>query len=41
MIATFAQYLSQFETSKITNAAPSKKRESNWKRQLRKFTSRI
>lgn len=41
MIATFAQYLSQFEISKIANAAPSEKRESNWKRQLRKFTARI
>jgi acetyl-CoA carboxylase biotin carboxylase subunit len=41
MIATFAQYLSRLEDSKKTNAAPSEKKETNWKRQLRKFTSRI
>ena len=41
MIATFAQYLSRLEDSKKSNAAPSEKKETNWKRQLRKFTSRI
>ena len=41
MIATFAQYLSRLEGSKKTNAAPSEKKETNWKQQLRKFTSRI
>lgn len=41
MIATFAQYVSRLEDSKKTNAAPSEKKETNWKRQLRKFTSRI
>jgi acetyl-CoA carboxylase biotin carboxylase subunit len=41
MIATFAQYLSRLEQSKKANVAPSEKTETNWKRQFRKFTSRI
>jgi len=41
MIATFAEYLSRIENSKKTNAAPSVKKETNWKRQIRKFTSRL
>ena len=41
MIATFAAYLSRFETSKKMNTIPIEKPESNWKRQLRKFTARI
>ena len=41
MIATFAEYLTRFEESKITNTVPSVKKETNWKRQIRKFTSRI
>jgi len=41
LIATFAQYLSRLEESKKSNAAPSEKKETNWKRQLRKFTSRL
>ena len=41
MIATFASYLSRFETSKKMNTIPIEKPESNWKRQLRKFTARI
>ena len=41
MIATFAEYLTRFEESKITNTSPSVKKETNWKRQIRKFTSRM
>ena len=41
MIATFAQYLTGLESSKLSNTTPAEKRETNWKRQLRKFTSRI
>ena len=41
LIATYAQFMSHLEDSKKTNAAPSEKKETNWKRQLRKFTSRI
>jgi acetyl-CoA carboxylase biotin carboxylase subunit len=41
LIATYAQYISRIEESKKLNAAPSEKKETNWKRQLRKFTSRI
>jgi len=41
LIATFAQYLSRLEDSKKTNAAPSERKETNWKRQVRKFISRI
>ncbi len=41
MIATFAEYYTRFEESKITNSTPSVKKETNWKRQIRKFTSRI
>lgn len=41
MIATFAEYLTAFEISKKTNNIPEDKMESNWKRQLRKFTARI
>ena len=41
LIATFAEYLDRFEISKKINAAPSIKKETNWKRQIRKFTSRM
>lgn len=41
MIATFAEYLSRLESSKKTNAAPTERKVTNWKRQIRKFTSRM
>ncbi|MEI6677332.1 MAG: acetyl-CoA carboxylase biotin carboxylase subunit [Mariniphaga sp.] len=41
MIATFAEYVLGIENSKKTNVAPSAKKETNWKRQIRKFTSRL
>lgn len=41
MIATFAQYISNLDNSKLTNAAAPVKKETNWKRQFRRFTSRI
>jgi len=41
MIATFAQYLSRLEESRKLNAAFSENKETNWKRQIRKFTARI
>ena len=41
MIATFAEYLHMIEVSKKTNSISNEKLESNWKRQLRKLTSRI
>ena len=41
LIATFAEYLNRIEVSKKINAAPSVKKETNWKRQIRKFTSRM
>ena len=41
MIATFAEYLSRLEISKKTNAVPSERKVTNWKRQIRKFTSRM
>jgi len=41
LIATFAEYLSRLESIKRANAFPSEKRTTNWKRQIRKFTSRI
>jgi acetyl-CoA carboxylase biotin carboxylase subunit len=41
LIATFAEYLNRIEVSKKINASPSVKKETNWKRQIRKFTSRM
>ncbi len=41
MIATYAEYLDRIEISKKVNASPSPKKETNWKRQIRKFTSRM
>jgi acetyl-CoA carboxylase biotin carboxylase subunit len=41
LIATFAEYLDRIEISKKINVTPSAKKETNWKRQIRKFTSRM
>ncbi len=41
IIATFAQYLSNLDNSKKVNAVTPVKKETNWKGQFRKFTSRF
>ncbi len=41
MIATYAEYLNRIEISKKVNASSLPKKETNWKRQIRKFTSRM
>ena len=41
LIATFAEYIFRLEDSKKSTVAHTGKKETNWKRQLRKFTSRI
>lgn len=41
IIATFAQYLSNLDSSKRTNAIMPGKKETNWKGQFRKFNSRM